>query len=66
MSFDDNDTASGRNGGSASGSGLNKSDPFFALIYGRDVSVQERALGFVHAIMCVLYFSSLSDVHVPL
>jgi hypothetical protein len=39
MSFDDNDAANGRGGESASGSGLNKSDPFFALIYGRDVSV---------------------------
>jgi hypothetical protein len=39
MSFDDGDAASGRGGGSASGSGMNRGDPFFALIYGRDVSV---------------------------
>ncbi len=42
MSFDDGDAAGGRGagsgGGSSSSSGMNKSDPFFALIYGRDVS----------------------------
>ncbi len=41
MSFDDGDAAGGRGVGSSGGgnsSGMNKSDPFFALIYGRDVS----------------------------
>jgi hypothetical protein len=40
MSFDDGDAAGGRGAGSGGGDGggMNKSDPFFALIYGRDVS----------------------------
>jgi hypothetical protein len=38
MSFDDGDAAGGRTAsGSGSGSGMSKNDPFFSLIYGRDV-----------------------------
>jgi hypothetical protein len=36
MSFDDADAAGGRSS-SGSGSSMSKSDPFFSLIYGRDV-----------------------------
>jgi hypothetical protein len=62
MSFDDGDAAGGRGVGSNGGgnsSGMNKSDPFFALIYGRDVSgwtalrMQRLSAAFVFAGLCL-------------